>query len=115
MLPQRAAHADSIEDIAARSNEIAKKEKEAKAKASAQGDFLGDAAKGISGVVIPAAFFGVVGGAAFFASSLTKKTDALDVFAESRQEKRRPLTAAEKKKYAGLSAKEKKELGIKGL
>ena len=35
--------------------------------------------------------------------------------AENLKEKRRPLTEAEKRKYKNLSAKEKRDLGIKGL
>ena len=34
---------------------------------------------------------------------------------ENLKEKRRPLTEAEKRKYKNLSAKEKRDLGIKGL
>jgi len=114
MLPEQAAYADAIEDIALRSNKAALEAKAAKAKA-AEGSFLGDAVAGFTGVVVPAAFVTVLGGAAYFASTLLGQTDAIDVFVDSKKEKRRPLTAAEKRKFANLSPKEKKELGIKDL
>lgn len=114
VLPQYAARADNIEDIARRSNAAASEAREAKKKA-AEGSFLGDAVKGVVDIAVPAALLAIVGGVAVFAGGLLGQTDAVDAFIESKKEKRRPLTAAEKAKYSKLSAKEKRELGIKGL
>ena len=115
LLPQ-IAHADAIEDIAARNNAAAIKAKDAKAKAKAEGPgFLDQAANGIAGVVAPAIGVSLIGGVVFFGSQLVGQSGIVDDVAENLKEKRRPLTAAEKKKYASLSAKEKRDLGIKGL
>ena len=110
------AHADAIEDIAARSNAAAEQAKEAKAKAKAEGPgFLSEAANGLAGVVAPAALLAIAGGIAFFANGIISQSGVVDDVLEKTKEKRRPLTAAEKRKYASLSAKEKRDLGIKGL
>lgn len=110
LLPQ-IAHADAIEDIAARSNAAATKAVEAKAKAKADGPgFLAETSQGIASVALPAALLGFVGFAAVFAADITSKQAE-----QVANLGRRPLTDAENRKYKGLSAKEKRELGIKGL
>ena len=115
LLPQ-IAHADAIEDIAARNNAAATKQKEAKAKAKEDGPgFLDQAATGIAGVVAPAIGVSLIGGVLFFGSQLVGQSGIVDDVAENMKEKRRVLTPAEKRKYAALSDKEKRDLGIKGL
>mmetsp|Transcript_3954 Transcript_3954/g.7661 ORF Transcript_3954/g.7661 Transcript_3954/m.7661 type:complete len:155 (-) Transcript_3954:209-673(-) len=114
-LPQ-IAHADAIEDIAARNNIAADKARAEKAKAKAEGPgFLASAAEGVTGVVVPAVILGLVGGVFFSGSKLISESGYVDDFVEAKKEKRRPLTEAEKRKYKNLSAKEKRDLGIKGL
>ena len=115
LLPQ-IAHADAIEDIAARNNAAAIKQKEAKAKAKEDGPgFLDQAATGIAGVVAPAIGVSLIGGVLFFGSQLVGQSGIVDDVADNMKEKRRALTPAEKRKYAALSDKEKRDLGIKGL
>ena len=115
LMPQ-IAHADAIEEIAARNNAQAVKAKEAKEKAKAEGPgFLDQAANGVAGVVAPAIGLSLIGGIAFFGSQLVGQSGIVDDVADNLKEKRRPLTAAEKRKYAGMSAKEKRDLGIKDL
>jgi len=66
LLPQ-IAHADVIEDIAARNNAAAIESKDAKAKAKAEEPgFLEQA----PGVVAPAIVLSLIGGIAFFGSQL---------------------------------------------
>tara|TARA_B110001452_G_C14922513_1_gene322574 strand:+ start:92 stop:586 length:495 start_codon:yes stop_codon:yes gene_type:complete len=112
LLPQ-IAHADKIEEIAARSNAAAEAAVAAKAKAKAEGPgFIAEATSGIAGVALPAALLGLLGFAVVFVSDITGKSGIGEDFAKKG---RRELTDAEKRKYKGLSAKEKAELGIKGL
>lgn len=115
LLPQ-VAHADAIEDIAARNNAAAAKQREAKAKAKAAGPgFVESAANGVAGVAVPAIGAAIVGGVVLGFSQQASQSGYVGDFAENLKEKRRPLTEAEKRKYKDLSAKEKRELGIKGL
>jgi len=104
------AHADDdIETIAARANAAAQKSRAAKEKAK-QGNALLDAAGSGLNVVLTGAVLLFIGGAGAFVASLDKSGIAL-----GGEEERRDLTEAEKRKYANLSPKEKRELGIKGL
>ena len=112
LLPQL-AHADAIEDIAARQNAAAEKAREAKAKAKAAGPgFLAEATGSVASVALPAVLLGFVGFAAVFAADITSKSG---IAQDLENRGRRPLTEAEKRKYKNLSPKEKRELGIKGL
>jgi len=70
----RAAHADAIADIAARSNAIAQQEAVAKAKKEKEGDFLGDAASNAFNLALTGATVGLLGAVGFFLFSA--KTDA---------------------------------------
>ena len=115
LLPQ-IAHADAIEDIATRNNAIAAKQREAKAKAKASGPgFVEQAANGVAGVAVPAIGAAIVGGVVLGFSQQVGQSGVVADVAENLKEKRRPLTEAEKRKYKSLSAKEKADLGIKGL
>ena len=115
LLPQ-IAHADAIADIAARNNAAAAETKVAKAKAKEEGPgFLDQAGSSIASVVAPAAGLSLIGGIAFFGSQLVGQSGIVDDVADNMKEKRRVLTPAEKRKYAALSDKEKRDLGIKGL
>jgi len=115
LLPQ-IAHADAIADIAARNNAAAAETKQAKAKAKEEGPgFLDQAGSSIASVVAPAAGLSLIGGIAFFGSQLVGQSGIVDDVADNMKEKRRVLTPAEKRKYAALSDKEKRDLGIKGL
>ena len=86
----------------------------AKAKEDGPG-FLDQAATGIAGVVAPAIGVSLIGGVLFFGSQLVGQSGIVDDVADNMKEKRRALTPAEKRKYAALSDKEKRDLGIKGL
>ena len=99
----------AIAAIAAKANSAAQKSIAAKAKAK-QGNALADAAGGGLNLVLTGAVLLFVGGAGAFVSSLDTSGIALGA-----QEERRALTEAEKRKYANLTPKQKKELGIKGL
>ena len=116
LLPQ-IAHADAIEDIAARNNAAAAKQREAKEKAKAAGPgFVESAASSVTGFAVPAIGAAIVGGVVLGFAQQVGQTTALSDFADANlKEKRRPLTEAEKRKYKNLSAKEKRDLGIKGL
>ena len=109
VLPRPAAYADSVEEIAARSNAAAQVDKDRKAR-SAENQGLADAAGSAFGVLVTGGIVAVVGGVGFFLSSIAGaggQTVNLDTS--------RPLTDAEKRKYKNLSAAEKRKLGIKGL
>ena len=108
MLPQ-SAYADALEDIAARSNSIAAKEKAAKEKAAGAGDSLFDAA---GGALINGAFALVAVAAGGLVLQFAGAGSKMDISLGGKEE-RRPLTEAEKRKYKNLSAKEKKELGVR--
>jgi len=100
---------DALDAIAARANAAAEKSRAAKVKAK-QGNALLDAAGSGLNVVLTGAVLLFIGGAGAFVSSLDKSGIAL-----GGKEERRALTEAEKRKYANLSPKEKRELGIKGI
>ena len=115
LLPQ-IAHADAIEDIAARNNAAAAKQREAKEKAKAAGPgFLESASSSVTGFAVPAIGAAVVGGVVLGFTQQVGQSGIVGDVAENLKEKRRPLTEAEKRKYKNLSAKEKRDLGIKGL
>ena len=109
VLPPRSALADSVEEIAARSNAAAMQDKANKKKAEeSQGLF--DAAGDAFGLLLTGGIVAILGGVGVFVSSISGQggeTVNLDMS--------RPLTDAEKRKYAKLSASEKRKLGIKGL
>ena len=110
LLPKPAAHADTLEDIAARSNAAAATAKAKNSKSRKESEQVG----GIAGSLVNVAFAGAALGAGYlvfgFAGAASEKGISLGA-----KEERRPLTEAEKRKYSKLSAKEKRELGIKGL
>ena len=115
LLPQ-IAHADAIEDIAARNNAAAAAQREAKEKAKAAGPgFLDSAASSATGFAVPAIGAAVVGGVVLGFTQQVGQSGIVGDVAENLKEKRRPLTEAEKRKYKNMSAKEKRDLGIKGL
>lgn len=101
----------AVAAIAARANAEAKKSIEAKEKAK-QGNALLDAAGGGLNVVLTGAVVLFVGGAGAFITSLDTSGIALG---QNDLEERRPLTTAEKQKYAKLTPQQKRDLGIKGL
>ena len=94
----------------ARSNAAAATAKAKNSKSRKESEQVG----GIAGSLVNVAFAGAALGAGYlvfgFAGAASEKGISLGA-----KEERRPLTEAEKRKYSKLSAKEKRELGIKGL
>ena len=117
MLLRQIAHADAIEDIAARNNAAAAAQREAKEKAKAAGPgFVESAASSVTGLAVPAIGAAIVGGVVLSFTQQVGQSGYVGDFADANlTEERRPLTEAEKRKYKNLSAKEKRDLGIKGL
>ena len=109
VLQRTAAHADSLEEIAARSNAAAQVARDQKA-AAAENQGLVEAAGSAFNGLLSVGIVGVLGAAVFFASSIAGGGGTSVNLDTSR-----PLTEAEKRKYKNLSAAEKRKLGIKGL
>merc|ERR1719409_1694087 len=95
----RAAHADAIEDIAARNAEANRKAAEQKAK-EAEGKQLLLAAEGGLNLVLSAGSVAVLGAAAFFFAGIKGDADKSKTF---NLDNARFMTDAEKRKYSNLS------------
>ena len=108
LVPMRAAHADALEDIAARSNAAAEEARAKRAK-QAEGQALKDAAGGGFNIILSAGILTLLGGAGAFFFGIKKDADATKSF---NLDNNRLLTDEEKRRYAKLSPQERKALGI---
>jgi uncharacterized membrane protein len=109
MLPQQAAHADAIEDIARRNAEAAKEAQEQKAKAAETKALLDSASGGVNAVLTGGVLL-LLGAAGTFFLGIKGEADSKTVV---NLEQSRFLSDREKKQYSNLSSFEKRKLGIK--
>lgn len=108
LLPQ-VAHADAIEDIAARNALAAKEAQQAKAEAAERKALLDSAGGGLN-AVLSVGILGLIGGIGYFALGIKSKSDETQTF---NMDRNRLMTDSERRQAANLSAAEKRKLGIK--
>ena len=108
VLPQL-AHADAIEDIAARNALAAKEAQQAKAEAAERKALLDSAGGGLN-AVLSVGILGLIGGIGYFALGIKSRSDETQTF---NMDRNRLMTDSERRQAANLSAAEKRKLGIK--